>query len=77
MQAYVYTIEWQKRGLTHCHILLIMANAYKLRTPEMIDMTVSAELPDKDSNPELFQMVAKHMLHGPCGHVNPNAPCME
>ena len=24
VQAYVYTIEWQKRGLTHCHILLII-----------------------------------------------------
>lgn len=29
VQAYVYTIEWQKRGLTHCHIQLIMVNEYK------------------------------------------------
>ena len=70
-------IEWQKRGPTHCHILLIMANAYKPRMPEMIDMTVSAELPGKDTNLELFQMVTKHMLHGPCGHINPNTSCME
>ena len=57
VQAYVYTIEWQKRGLTHCHILLIMADEYKPRTPEIIDTAVSAELPDKHTNPKLFQMV--------------------
>ena len=77
VQAYVYTIEWKKRGLTHCHILLIMANEYKPRTPEIIDSAVSAELPDKDTNPQLFQIVTKHMIHEPCGQINPNAPCME
>lgn len=43
----------------------------------MIDTAVSAELTDKDTNTQLFQMFTKHMIHGPSGHVNPNAPCME
>ena len=77
VKAYVYTTEWQKRGLTHCHILLTMADEYKPRTPEIIDKVASAELPDKDRSPVLHNLVVRHMSHGPCGHISPNAPCME
>uniref|UniRef100_A0A0L8HU24 Helitron helicase-like domain-containing protein n=1 Tax=Octopus bimaculoides TaxID=37653 RepID=A0A0L8HU24_OCTBM len=45
--AYTLTIECQKRGLTHAHILLIMANRHKSAVPEIIDKEFSAELPDK------------------------------
>ena len=31
--AYVYTIEFRKSGLPHAHILLILDEAHKLRTP--------------------------------------------
>ena len=46
VKAHTVTIEWQKRGLTHAHILLIMADEDKPKTPEMIDRIVSAEIPD-------------------------------
>ena len=44
--AYVYTIEFQKRGLPHAQILLYLADADKPRTAEDIDRLVSAEIPD-------------------------------
>jgi hypothetical protein len=32
--AYVYTIEFQKRGLPHIHILIFLLHGQKLLTPE-------------------------------------------
>ncbi|WVZ63174.1 hypothetical protein U9M48_012829 [Paspalum notatum var. saurae] len=34
VRAYVYVVEFQKRGLPHAHFLLIMQNKYKLTCPE-------------------------------------------
>ena len=36
-----------------------------------------AEIPDEKEFPELHKIVAKFMMHGPCGLSNPNSPCME
>ena len=68
--AYVYVVEFQKRGLPHAHFLLIMESAYKLIVPEQYDRLISAELPDKHKYPELYAMVVKHIMHGPCGSLN-------
>ena len=45
--AYVYVVEFQKRGLPHAHFLLIMDSTHKLLVPEQYDQLISAELPDK------------------------------
>ena len=77
--AYCWTIEFQKRGLPHAHILLIMRSEDKPRTPDVVDRVVSAELPD-DGDPQqadLFLTVSRSMMHGPCGAVGPNKPCMN
>uniref|UniRef100_UPI0035901195 uncharacterized protein n=1 Tax=Myxine glutinosa TaxID=7769 RepID=UPI0035901195 len=76
MQAFLYTIEYQKRGLPHAHILLWLAPESKVR-PDDIDLVISAEIPDKEIDPELHKMVMAHMIHGPCGHLNQNSPCMR
>ncbi|XP_054274451.1 uncharacterized protein LOC128994153 [Macrosteles quadrilineatus] len=73
--AFVYTIEFQKRGLPHLHLLVIMANEDKLRSPEEVDTFISAEIPNDD--PVLRELVLKWMIHNPCGELNPSASCME
>ncbi|ONM04331.1 DNA helicase-like protein [Zea mays] len=77
MAAHVYVIEFQKRGLPHAHFLLIMQTGSKLIVPDQYDAVISAELPDKNRFPELFDMVVKHMMHGPCGHLNMQNTCMK
>jgi hypothetical protein len=64
--ARVYVIEFQKRGLPHAHILLILDQQSKFRTVDEIDRVVCAEFPDPDIDPELFRIVKTNMLHGPC-----------
>ncbi|WVZ67157.1 hypothetical protein U9M48_016277, partial [Paspalum notatum var. saurae] len=77
VKAYVYVVEFQKRGLPHAHFLLIMQGKYKLTCPEQYDSIISAELPDKCKYPKLYKMVIKHMMHGPCGILNPECPCTK
>ncbi|PWZ13521.1 ATP-dependent DNA helicase PIF1 [Zea mays] len=76
VHAYVYVVEFQKRGLPHAHFLLIIQRKYKLTCPEQYDLLISAEIPDKKYH-ELRKMVIKHMMHGPCGSLNPNCPCTK
>ena len=74
--AYVYTIEFQKRGLPHIHLLIFLRDPYKLLTPEAVDSCIWARWPDPEKEPLLFETVKTCMVHGPCGAENPNAPCM-
>ena len=72
--AYVKVIEFQKRGLPHSHILIILESDAKPITTQDIDKLVCAEIPhDKVSR----ELVSRHMMHGPCGLANPNSPCMK
>ena len=75
--AFMYTVKFQKRGLPHAHFLIILDEKYKLLTPEAYDKFVCAELPDPKRNSDLFMLVTQHMLHGPCGQLNPTSPCMK
>ena len=45
VQAYVYVVEFQKRGLPHAHFLLVMKRKYKLTCP----------------CGDMYKMVTKHM----------------
>ncbi|KAG5098315.1 hypothetical protein JHK82_048169 [Glycine max] len=74
--GYIYTIEWQKRGLPHAHILIFLHPTNKLPNPHDIDQMISAEIPDKQSQAQLFEIVSNHMMHGPCGFANKKSPCM-
>ncbi|XP_074339091.1 uncharacterized protein LOC141677199 isoform X4 [Apium graveolens] len=73
----VYTVEFQKRGLPHAHIVIWLATADKLVTMDDIDSVISAEIPDKDADPVGYQAVSQFMMHGPCGAANPKCPCMS
>ena len=73
--AYVKVVEFQKRGLPHMHMLIILDEKDKLKTPEDVDNFISAEIPWHD--PELFAIVDRWMAHDPCGYLNPDAKCMK
>lgn len=75
--SFVYTIEFQKRGLPHAHMLLTLRAEDKFTSAEKIDRYVSAEIPLEETNPRLREIVLRCMTHGPCGRNNPNVPCME
>ncbi|XP_067939122.1 uncharacterized protein [Watersipora subatra] len=73
-QCFLYSIEWQKRGLPHCHLLLWLVE--KIR-PFQVDPIISAEIPDNKENPTLYSIVTKQMIHGPCGNLNRFSLCMK
>lgn len=75
--AHIYTIEFQKRGLPHMHLLIFLARPDKLLDPETVDSCIRAEWPDPATEPVLFEVVKTCMVHGPCGALNPSAPCMD
>ena len=85
--AHMHVIEFQKRGLPHAHILIILANEDRTLTNEVVDSIVIAELPpdpEATQNAEmrkqrqrLQELVLTNMIHGPCGTANPKCPCMD
>ncbi|XP_058727581.1 uncharacterized protein LOC131599128 [Vicia villosa] len=75
--AFIYTIEFQKRGLPHAHILLFLHPQSKYPTPSDIDNIISAEIPDPQLHPRLYNLVKAHMMHGPCGLARPISTCMK
>ena len=86
--AFLWVIEFQKRGLPHAHILVILNEEDRLSNSSDVDNVISAQLPPE---PSLFEpgseeqkqaerlesIVLKNMIHGPCGKLNPKSPCMQ
>ena len=85
--AHMHVVEFQKRGLPHIHILIILADCDRALTAESVDSIVVAELPPDPANvadpqkaaevKRLRDIVVSNMVHGPCGSENPSCPCME
>ena len=72
-KARVHTIEMQKRGAPHTHLELWFEDPF-VATAAVLDSMISAEIPDENS--PIYDQVKKFYLHGPCGPVNPQSPCM-
>ena len=70
--AHIYSIEFQKRGAPHIHLVIFLKNNIP---PDDYDKIVSAEIPDKGTHPRLHAAVVKHMLHGPC--IPDRSSCMK
>jgi PIF1-like helicase/Helitron helicase-like domain at N-terminus len=76
--AYTYTIEFQKRGLPHMHLLVILGANDKIHgDPEQIDKFICAEIPDPVADSHMYALVKQHMIHGPCGPLGSDSPCMD
>lgn len=77
-----YSVEFQKRGpgkrkkkkqtcslfffLAHAHILVTLHPDDRPQTPEQYDQFIAAELPDPKTEPELYALVTKFMIHRCC-----------
>ncbi|KAI5394306.1 hypothetical protein KIW84_061119 [Lathyrus oleraceus] len=77
VKSYMYVIEFQKRGLPHVHMLLVLESNDKLRDPKDYDSMVRAEIPKLECEPQLHEAVVRHMIHRPCGIINQKSPCMK
>ena len=66
VSAHVHVVEFQKRGLPHAHILITLKDGYKLNTVNDIDKFLSAEIPDSEIDPILYNIVVRNMIHDPC-----------
>ena len=77
--ASVFVIEFQGRGLPHVHCIFFLEKASKdkLLYSRHLDSLINSEIPSEDDDPGLRELVIKHMIHGPCGDVNPGAQCMS
>ena len=90
MLARTHSIEFQKRGFPHAHIIIWLADQKNMPL-EDIDKIICAEIPNEylgqssdeiknklppKKNP-LYIAVTQFMLHGPCGPDNPTLSCMR
>ncbi|KAL3076492.1 hypothetical protein niasHS_011813 [Heterodera schachtii] len=79
--GWCYSVEHQKRGMPHIHMLLILERGVRIDTPQQVDEYVCARIPtlpqSSDQSPEahqqrrLWHYVTSMMLHD-C-----NAACLE
>jgi hypothetical protein len=75
INAVVYTIEFQKHGLPHAHIIIWL----KKERPwdaVMVDTFISAQLPYPTSDLIGYEVVSNFMVHGPCGPHVSYSSCM-
>ena len=56
--AYLYSVEFQKRGLPHAHILIRSLDGQSIGS-NRVDELICAEIPDIDADPELFAIVTR------------------
>ncbi|CEP19328.1 hypothetical protein [Parasitella parasitica] len=74
---YCNTMKFQKRGPPHCHMLFILSEDDKARTPEDFNNIVNAKTPDSATRLLAYETVTAAMIQSPCGLFNPEAPCRK
>lgn len=71
------TIAFQKSGLPHCHMLIVLNQQSKLKDSLDIDSIICAEVIDEDHDPHLYQIIKSCMIHDPFCVLNPCSVCMS
>ncbi|GJY69800.1 helicase [Tanacetum coccineum] len=62
----VYFIEFQKQGLPHAYILLLLEDNSKCKSASQMDDIILAELLSPTDDPDGYKVVTEYMLHRPC-----------
>nr|XP_016462367.1 PREDICTED: uncharacterized protein LOC107785554 [Nicotiana tabacum] len=75
--AHVFVVEFQKIGLPHIHLLVILKEGHKIQIADQYDKFITAEILDKSKYSLLHELVVKHMLHCPWGQHHPTNSCMQ
>ncbi|OAV94892.1 hypothetical protein PTTG_26862 [Puccinia triticina 1-1 BBBD Race 1] len=57
--SYLSTIEFQKRGMPHMHLMITVNKHHKPNTPAKINSVVTAEIPDPVKEPNLYRIVGR------------------
>ena len=73
----LYSVEFQKRGLPHAHILVWLKGDHSKVSADVIDSFVCAEIPDPLVDPLGYSLVSEFMMHDPCGDMNDKCVCMK
>ena len=71
--AYLYTIEFQKYGLSHIYVLFILAQPYNPKTVTDYNAIISAEISDKNINPNTYNTITRLIIYGLYDIFNLNA----
>ncbi|XP_076057470.1 uncharacterized protein LOC143034982 [Oratosquilla oratoria] len=71
VKAHLLSVEWQKRGLPHVHILLWVERHV---TADFVSRVISA---DKNKEPRLYEIVTTNMIHGPCRGFDESQLCCQ
>ncbi|XP_074352297.1 uncharacterized protein LOC141691457 [Apium graveolens] len=58
------------------HMLIWLSPESRPNSIEKVDQLVSAEIPDKNSDPIAYEVVKNYMVHGPCGKDLYTYSCM-
>ena len=61
--GHTYVIKFQKRGLPHAYILLIIHPDDRIQTIADIDNIIRAEIPNKNEDLELYTLVLKYIIY--------------
>jgi len=77
--GWVWTIEYQKRGLPHLHLLVFLRTDHQFLTAGYINGFISAELPPANDpiSQELRGIIETTMVHTHCVAHNGQALCMQ
>lgn len=70
-------LEFQIRGFPHIHMLIILYCDDKPRNTNDYNNYVCAEIPELDTNLELYKTITPANINGPCRSGIPNLPCMK
>jgi hypothetical protein len=74
--AYIYNVEYQKCGLPHIHLVVLLHPNACLSTPKHVNRFISTEFPEENDQPDLHNIIKTHMVHGPCSIAH-YSPCLN